>query len=136
MKSPMNSWLRHLLACLLMASIPIQGLAASQMLFCAMAKHANHLSAKVQLENPAVAPPCHGSLAQAASANVTIDATTSFILESCSDCELCCHLSVLPQTDQPLCEPRLISVSLKASFEASPEPTLGGFRKPPRPRLA
>jgi hypothetical protein len=129
---------RHLLAALLLLAIPLQGYAASTMLFCKSGHHSQISSA----ENSARASQHsdHGTHAGATSQSPDHHGGAKTAAgekpATCSACSLCCNLTVLVSSIEALG----VSVDHAAlqPLQVSPpsNPSLKGLKRPPRALLA
>ncbi len=152
----MTTLFRHILACLLVLSIPVQGFAASRMQFCATAHHSQAAAHSEQL--PAekmhhatthdLSHTAMHTLSHAVShAEMTHSTdhkkhetgshnTVAHFAEQCPACDLCCNVCAVPPTNTPFSKLPSIEVFLQTYQLAFFGPSLEGPKRPPRATLA
>lgn len=148
----MTTLFRHILACLLVLSIPVQGFAAARMQFCAAAHHSQAASHSKQqpAEKMHHATPHDGSYTVVHAINhaeATHSAkhtkhetgshnTVAHFAEQCPACDLCCNVYAVPPSNTPLSELPSIEEFLQTYQLAIFGPSLEGPKRPPRATLA
>jgi hypothetical protein len=141
----MNSLLRYLLACLLVLSIPVQGFAASRMLFCATAHHSQnhgahttdqHHSSNNDQHSAPIAETTHSEVGHASKLSATTKHDISHFAEQCPACDLCCNVCAVPPTYQAFAEQHFVDEFFQIYQLAFFGPTLEGLKRPPRATLA
>jgi hypothetical protein len=159
----MNSPLRFLLACLLVLSIPVQGFAASRMLFCEAAHHSQdsstgtehshtsksrfsqdhgahttnqHLSSNTNPHSAPIAETNHSEAGHASKHNTSTKHDIAHFAEQCPACDLCCNVCAVPPTYQAFTEQHFVDEFFHVYQLAFFGPTLEGLKRPPRATLA
>jgi hypothetical protein len=144
----MTTLFRHILACFLVLSIPVQGFAASRMQFCATAHHsqASSHSEHRPAENMHHAAP-HDVGHAVSHAEMTHSTehkkhetgshnSVAHFTEQCPACDLCCNVCAVPPTNTPFNKLPSIEVFLQTYQLAFFGPSLEGPKRPPRATLA
>jgi hypothetical protein len=137
----MKTRFRHFLACLLILSIPVQGFAASRMLFCATAHQAQAASPTPHQHvdnkhHTGTAESHHGATAHATKHGTSSQPDIAPISEQCPACDLCCNVCAVPPSNKIFTEQPTIEVFLQTYQLAVVSPTLEGLKRPPRATLA
>jgi hypothetical protein len=159
----MNSLLRYLLACLLVLSIPVQGFAASRMLFCATAHHSQdssegsnpshaskshfsqnhgahttdqHHSSNNDPHRTTIAETNHSEVGHASNHSTSTKHDITHFAEQCPACDLCCNVCAVPPTYQAFAEQHFVDEFFQIYQLAFFGPTLEGLKRPPRAILA
>lgn len=122
----MSSLLRSMLMCLLVLALPVQGVVAATMQFCAAAHRSQPMSADTAAEHAAL-----GHVHTAAA----VDADAQPSAQSCSACAACCAASAPPGAPfevprvEPLVEPAPVAASIYSG------PIGAGLERPPKSPL-
>jgi hypothetical protein len=118
--------LHSVLLCLLVLALPVQGVAAATMQFCAAAHRFQSMAADAAAEHKAVGH---------VHADATAEADAQFAAQSCSACAACCAASAPPAAPfevprvEPLVEPAAVAASIYSG------PCGSGLERPPKSPL-
>jgi hypothetical protein len=144
----MTTLFRHILACLLVLSIPVQGFAASRMQFCATAHHSQAASHSEQLPAEKMHHATPHDVSHAGSHAEMTHSTehkkhetgshnsVAHFTEQCPACDLCCNVFAVPPTNTLFSQLPSIEVFLQTYQLAFFGPSLEGPKRPPRATLA
>jgi hypothetical protein len=127
---------------LLVLALPLQGFAASRMLFCGSTNHLqtatndSHASHDSQTAHSSHASHHNHSDSVEASNDVSQHSTLAHLSEQCPACDLCCNITAVPPTNQVFRDQPFTSELSLAYQPAIFSPTLEGLKRPPRATLA
>jgi hypothetical protein len=127
---------RHLVACLLLLAIPLQGYAASTMLFCTAGQHSQTESAQAPATIAHHGDHTGHPVPLKKSSQHHGDAKTPKGTTTCSACSLCCNLVVMMPSHEVVATFASHERLLPAQILPPQSPSLKGLKRPPRARLA
>jgi hypothetical protein len=137
----MPTLFRHILACLLVLSVPVHSFAASRMLFCSTAHHAQAASSTQQrhaekMHYASTAESHHETMVHSMKHSTDSHPDNEHFTEQCPACDLCCSVCAVPPSNKIFTEQPSIEVFLQTYQLAIVSPTLEGLKRPPRATLA